>query len=168
MPAINCPNGTKSNRTVEIDEIDIKILRELIEDARTKIKDIAKKCGLSCVAIVNRVKRLKAAGVITGAVLYLDMSGLGYMYPASIGINLNCSQELKLAELIHEKAKVVMFEHTIGENDVSIFCVARSIRELDELKQILKKQPQVRRVTLNIWSTPYFTFKNLDIHPTKV
>jgi hypothetical protein len=34
LSATNYPTGTNMNNTVEIDEIDVKILRELIKDAR--------------------------------------------------------------------------------------------------------------------------------------
>jgi DNA-binding Lrp family transcriptional regulator len=156
------------NNEVEIDEIDVKILRELTKDARAKLKDIAKKCGVSSTAIMNRIKRLKTTGVITGAVQYVDMSKLGHMQPASIGIRLNYSQEAQVIKLISARAKVIMFEQSVGKNDLSIFCVTKNIKELDDLKQLIKKRPQIRRVTINLWSTPYFNFEKLEIQPTRV
>jgi DNA-binding Lrp family transcriptional regulator len=167
LSATNYPTGINMNNTVEIDEIDVKILRELIKDARAKLKDIAKTCGVSSTAIMNRIKRLKTTGVITGAVQYIDMSKLGYMQPATIGINLNYSQEAQVIKLIMERAKVIMFDQSVGKNDLSIFCVAKNIKELDDLKQLIKKQPQIRRVTINLWSTPYPNFEKLDIQPTR-
>jgi DNA-binding Lrp family transcriptional regulator len=56
------------------------------------LKDIANACGLSSTAIVNRIQRLKAKGVITGSVLFINMSQMGYMYPASIGVDLKPGQ----------------------------------------------------------------------------
>jgi Lrp/AsnC family transcriptional regulator for asnA, asnC and gidA len=89
--------------TVEIDEIDVKILRELTKDARTKVKDIAKNCSLSSVAILNRIKRLKAAGVIVGAHLFINWSQIGYLYPASIGVNIKPEQKPAIAKLLEER-----------------------------------------------------------------
>jgi DNA-binding Lrp family transcriptional regulator len=117
---------------------------------------------------MSRIKRLKTTGVITGAVQYIDMSRLGYMQPATIGISLNYSQESQVVKLIRERAKVIMFDQSVGKNDLSIFCVAKNIKELDDLKQLIKKQPQIRRVTINLWSTPYPNFAKLDIQPTRV
>jgi DNA-binding Lrp family transcriptional regulator len=54
------------NPEVKPDEIDGKILRALIRDAHTKLKEIADDCGLSSSAIVKRIKRLKGIGVIVG------------------------------------------------------------------------------------------------------
>jgi hypothetical protein len=92
---------------------------------------------------------------------------LGYMQPATIGINLNYSQEAQVIKLIRERAKVIMFDQSVGKNDISIFCVTKNIKELDDLKQLIKKQPQIRRVTINLWSTPYPNFEKLDIQPTR-
>ena len=140
----------------------------LLKDARAKLKDIAKTCGVSSTAIMNRIKRLKSTGVITGAVQYIDMSKLGYMQPASIRVSLNYKQEAQVIELIRERAKVVMFNRSIGKSDLSVFCVAKNIKELDDLKQLIKKQPQIRRVTVNFWSTPSANFEKLEIKPTRV
>jgi DNA-binding Lrp family transcriptional regulator len=152
---------------VEIDEIDVKILRELLKDARTKLKDIAKDCGLSSTAILNRVKRLKAAGVITGAALFINMSLLGYMYPASIGIDLNHGQETQVIKSIRERANLISLSQSVGKNDLNIFLVAKSVKEIDNLKQTIRKQAGVRKISISLWSTPYFNFENIDLQPTR-
>lgn len=63
---------------IDIDEIDSKILHILIQDARTSLKDIAKECGISSVSVLNRIKRLKKLGVITGATLIPSVSIIGF------------------------------------------------------------------------------------------
>jgi DNA-binding Lrp family transcriptional regulator len=74
------------NDTVQIDEIDEKILKILIEDARTSLKDIAKKCDITAVSVFNRIKRLKKLGVITGATLFPAIGILGFQIVATIGM----------------------------------------------------------------------------------
>jgi Lrp/AsnC family transcriptional regulator for asnA, asnC and gidA len=77
----------------EIDEIDVKILHALIRDARARLKDIAKDCGVSSVAILNRIKRLKASGVITGATMFPNLAKFGGVIMATLGINLETGKE---------------------------------------------------------------------------
>ena len=72
---------------VKLDEIDVKILSALIRDARTKLKEIAKECGLSSAAVFKRIKQLKSIGVIVGTTLYPDARQFGYTNVATIGIN---------------------------------------------------------------------------------
>jgi DNA-binding Lrp family transcriptional regulator len=155
------------NRIVEIDEIDVKILRELIKDARTKLKDIAKQCGLSSVAVCKRVKRLKVTGVITGAVLFSDMSRSGFLYPASIGVELNHSGEAQAIHSIKDQVNVVFVSQGIGKDNLIFFVVAQDLQEIDHLKQTIRKQRGIRRITVSHWSTPYFNFESIDLLPTR-
>jgi Lrp/AsnC family transcriptional regulator, regulator for asnA, asnC and gidA len=152
---------------VEIDKIDVKILRELIKDSRAKLKDIANSCGVSVTAISNRVKRLKATGVITGAAQFINLSCLGYLCPASIGIRLNPNQETQVINSIREQTKIILLTKSVGKHDLSIFLVAKSMREIDYLKQCIQKQTGLNKVTINLWSTPYFNFENIDLQPTR-
>ena len=152
--------------TVKIDEIDAKILSELIGDARKKITDLAEQCGVSSTAILKRIKRLKAEGVITGTVLFSDMSRVGFMFPASIGISLNHDQEAKILKLIEEKVNVIMLSRSIGRDNLFLFVVANNLHEIENLKQVIKGHPEVRKVIVSIWSTPYFNFENINIQPT--
>jgi len=153
--------------TVTIDEIDVKILRELIRDARKTLSDIAKQCGLSSTAILNRIKRLKAEGVITGTVLFIEMNRFGYMYPASIDVSLNPSQELQDTKLIAGKVKIIMLSRSIGIDNLFLFVVAKNLQEIEDLKQSIRGQPGVREVTTNLWGTPEFYFENIDLQLTR-
>ncbi|MCW4045145.1 MAG: Lrp/AsnC family transcriptional regulator [Candidatus Bathyarchaeota archaeon] len=152
---------------MEIDEIDVKILRELIKDARKRLKDIAKDCGISSTAVFNRIKRLKTAGVITGAVQYVNMERLGYLFPASIGISLNSNQEPQVIRIIKERANLIAFAPSIGKSDLTIFLVAKSMNELDYLKQQLKKEAGIERITIDLWTTPCLNFENLNLQPIR-
>ena len=47
-----------------IDDVDRKILQTLLKDARSKMVNIAKHCGVSVTTIKNRIERLKKTGII--------------------------------------------------------------------------------------------------------
>lgn len=55
-----------------MDAMDRKLLRALQEDGRITNQALAERCGLSPAACFDRVKRLRAAGVITGYTALLD------------------------------------------------------------------------------------------------
>lgn len=156
------------NTQVEIDETDVKILRDLIKDSRTKLKDIAKNCGLSPTAILNRIERLKATGLIKGAILFSDMSQIGYMYPASIGVDLKPSQEPEIAKLLRERTNLVLLSESAGSDSFTIFLVAKSIKEIDDLKQLVRKHARTSKIKVSLWSTPLFDFENIDLQPTRI
>ncbi|MDR0907916.1 MAG: Lrp/AsnC ligand binding domain-containing protein [Rikenellaceae bacterium] len=73
---------------VEMDNIDSKILRMLMHNARIPYLEIARECGISGAAIHQRVKKLTDMGVIQGARMIVDPKSLGFDVCAIIGIQL--------------------------------------------------------------------------------
>ena len=150
---------------VKIDEVDVKILRKLVADARTKAKDIAKECGLSSTAILNRIERLKAAGVIVGSVLFLNMNQMGFMYAASIGVDVKIYDKEKFLRIIRNKSNVLVVGESVGSNTLRAFVVAKSLKDLENLKQYVRNKLDSRKVAVNLWGTPQFLFGNIELKP---
>ena len=73
---------------IEIDGIDKEILRDLMEDARKPILQIANKIGISGAAIHQRLRKLENAGVISGSKFIVNTKVLGYSTMAFISIKL--------------------------------------------------------------------------------
>lgn len=156
---------------VELDEIDVKILCALIKDVRTKLKDIAKECGLTSNAVFKRIKHLKDVKVIVGTTLYPDAKKFGFTHTATVGVNLDYAQENEIVKLILEQAKTNLIElsSSIGKYDLTAFMLTKSLQELDGITQAIRKHPGVKRVAVNIWvSEPYFLLENLYLKPTRV
>jgi Lrp/AsnC family transcriptional regulator for asnA, asnC and gidA len=157
------------NPEIEIDEIDVKILTMLIRDPRTSLKVIAEKCGLTSVAILKRIKRLKTSGVIIGTTLIPNIQALGYQQFTTIGINLDYAQQPKIIELIQKQADVVELSPSIGKYDLCAVVFTKDIGELNSLIQTIRKHPGIRRIAANIWVLyPQNILENLSLQPAKV
>lgn len=63
---------------MKIDELDRKILRELQEDATRPLEEIAAAVGSSKTPVWNRIRKLRAGGIIRRQVALLDAEGVGY------------------------------------------------------------------------------------------
>lgn len=72
-----------------VDEIDQKILKYLISNARMPFLEIARECGISGAAIHQRVKKLEEGGVIVGSRLEISPKALGYDVCAYVGIQIS-------------------------------------------------------------------------------
>src|SRR5437870_3674672 len=72
--------------TPELDETDIQILGLLQEDCRTPLARIGEAAGLSAPAVLERIKKLEAAGIISGYRALLDARRLGLDITAFIGV----------------------------------------------------------------------------------
>jgi len=153
---------------IEIDEIDDKILHALIIDARTRLKEIAKECGISSVAVLNRVKRLKATGVITGATLFPNIGKLTGAIVANLGISMESGEEEEILKIIHEQTYLLEPSSSIGKYDFFALVYAENLKELQKVTELIKKHSVVKAVTVNIWvPPPCMNFDNIDLRPKK-
>lgn len=76
------------NQNVQIDGIDKKILRALMEDARTPVLEIARGVGVSGAAIHQRLRKLEKSGLLSGSKFIINPKILGYTTMAFVGIFL--------------------------------------------------------------------------------
>ena len=78
-----------NDKGVFIDGIDKKILRALMQDARTPILEIARQVGISGAAIHQRLRKLEKSGLISGSKFIINPKILGYTTMAFVGIFLD-------------------------------------------------------------------------------
>lgn len=155
------------NSTVDIDETDDKILHVLIQDARANLKKIAKECGLSPVSALNRINRLKKLGVITGSTLFPDINLLGFQIVAAIGMETTKNTD-EIIRFLKKHTNLVEPSKSIGEYDLYALVYAENITILNEKVDALRKQFEIRKVVVNVWSgMPYMTYENINLRPTK-
>ncbi len=62
----------------ELDQIDRKIIVELMRDATLPVAQIADRVGLSQTPCWKRIQRLEATGIVTGRVAMVDPTRLGF------------------------------------------------------------------------------------------
>ncbi len=151
---------------IDIDSVDVKILKALIADSRTKVKDIAKECNMSTTAISKRIDRMKKIGVIKGAVLFVNMSEIGGLYPCSIEIeNIKKEHSEQVIELLKERAILLIESTSTGKSDLILFFVTKNLNDLDNLRSVLRKYTESGKVNVSFWKTPYFLYENIKIEP---
>ena len=71
-------------------------------------------------------------------------------------------------KLVKENSNIIALSQSVGKNDLTIFLLAKSVKELERLKQIIRTQEGIRKISINLWSTPRFNFENIDLQPTRV
>lgn len=78
-----------TNNNIIIDGIDKKILRALMQDARTPVLEIARQVGISGAAIHQRLRKLEKSKLIAGSKFVINPKVLGYTTMAFVGIYLD-------------------------------------------------------------------------------
>jgi Lrp/AsnC family transcriptional regulator for asnA, asnC and gidA len=71
-----------------IDNLDKKILKIIMTNARIASKDVAQECGVSRAAVHQRIQRMADLKVITGSSYNVDPIALGFTTCTYIGIKL--------------------------------------------------------------------------------
>ncbi|MFC4738687.1 Lrp/AsnC family transcriptional regulator [Flavobacterium ponti] len=125
---------------IEIDGIDKEILRDLMEDARKPILQIAKKVGISGAAIHQRLKKLEQAGVIVGSKFIVNNKVLGYTTVAFVGVYLEKAANNSVAVRELKKIPEVLECHyTTGNWSILIKIICK---DNEHLMQMLNKKIQ--------------------------
>ena len=76
------------SKNYEIDNVDLKILNILMEDAKIPYTEVAKRVFVSGGTVHVRMKKLEEMGIVTGTTLKMDYSKLGYDVTCFLGIFL--------------------------------------------------------------------------------
>lgn len=64
-------------KACQIDEVNAKILKALLNDARTSFTEMAKQNDISVAAVRNRYLKLKKGGVINGSMMQINLGLIG-------------------------------------------------------------------------------------------
>jgi len=114
-------------QNIIIDGIDKKILRSLMQDARTPILEIARLVGISGAAIHQRLKKLEKSGLISGSQCIIDPKILGYTTMAFVGVYLDKTMSLLDAvKMLKRIPEVLECHFTSGQWSLFIKIVAKN------------------------------------------
>ena len=144
---------------MRLDELDLMILSILSEDARTSLKEIAEKCGLTSSAVLRRIKQLKRERVIVGTRFVADPEVFGFPFYSTLLIDAADSVEPKVKQAIRAMESVIICAESIGRYNLCALIRGRNIEDLDKITSVIKNIRGINRVAINIWSgKPYYNY----------
>lgn len=145
-----------------LDNIDVKIIKSLLADARTNFSDIAKKCGVSSTAIHNRYEKLKDSGVIVGSTITVDFRAFDYDCFASFFIKLDPKQKDRFAEYLKKLQPIIHFD-PLKEYNTHVIVGVKRFSTIDRIKEMIRSHPAVLEIKTSIWTEWDFFPENLSI-----
>jgi len=119
-----------------LDTFDIKILRELQQDAEISMQDLGEKVGLSHTPCWRRVKRLEKDGVIRKRVTLLDADALHLPVNVFVHVTLKNHRENGLTlfeEAVQDIPEIVECYTVSGDRDFLLRVVVADVSAYEHL-----------------------------------
>ncbi len=121
---------------MNIDDTDRKILTELQEDARTSYAELGRRVRLTTPAVIERVRKLEDAGIITGYRAEIDTARVGLPITAFIRMSISGVDYSHIIEVAQRSSEVLECHRGTGADSFIMKIAAASV---DHLQQIIDR-----------------------------
>jgi Lrp/AsnC family transcriptional regulator for asnA, asnC and gidA len=128
------------SKNLEIDNVDLKILSLLMENANMPYTEIGKKIFVSGGTVHVRMKKMEQMGIVKGAQLTIDYAKLGWDITAFLGIYLDKSSLYEdVSKELNKIPEVVNIHYTTGIYSIFAKLICR---DTQHLRQVLHDKIQ--------------------------
>lgn len=133
-----------------LDELDLKILGELLRDGRQSFREIARNLGIATGTVLTRIKNLERQGVIKGYTAILDHEKLGYELTVVVEITVSKGKLLEVDREIAKKPNVCAVYDVTGLTDAIVVAKFKNREELSKFTKSLLSIPHVERTNTHL------------------
>jgi Lrp/AsnC family transcriptional regulator, leucine-responsive regulatory protein len=123
--------------TVQVDAIDLQILRHLQTDARTSVVELSKRINLSPTPVTQRIRKLEQSGVIAGYHARVSPKALGQALMVFVTVKLRGTDEATLEKFnaAVKPVKQILECHMVGGG--FDYLLKLRVRDMSEYREIL-------------------------------
>lgn len=106
-----------------LDELDMRILKEIVENPNSRVREIARKIKVPKSTIYYRVQRLKRMGVIKGSTVLLDSEKLGFEYNVVILVKAKYGPRYheEVGKMLADNKYIQAVYYVLGDYDFVVF-----------------------------------------------
>jgi DNA-binding Lrp family transcriptional regulator len=133
-----------------LDDIDRKLLGELLKDSKRSYRELARAIGVSAATVINHVQRLESAGVIKDYTVRLDHERLGYELTVITEITVSKGKLLETEEEIAKISNACAVYDVTGLTDAMVVAKFKSRSDLSEFTKKLLAMPYVERTNTHV------------------
>ncbi|MFI6873493.1 Lrp/AsnC family transcriptional regulator [Streptomyces sp. NPDC050400] len=133
-----------------VDQLDTRILRLLLEQPRTSVREYARILGVARGTLQARLDRLERDGVITGAAPSLSPAALGHPVLAFVHIEVTQGHLADVADELAGVPEIIEAHSITGGGDLLARAVARDATHLEDVVQQLNRLPGVVRTRTEV------------------
>ena len=133
-----------------LDDIDKRVLGELLINSKRSYRELAKATGVSTATVINHVQRLESAGVIKDYSVRLDHERLGYELTVVTEIIVSKGKLLETDEEIAKLPYVCAVYDITGLTDAMVVAKFKSRSNLSDFTKKLLAMPYVERTNTHM------------------
>lgn len=134
-----------------LDELDQKIVRLLIENARMTYSDIGQQIGISRVAVKTRIQSLERRGIIEEYTTIINPQKISGAVSCYFEIETSSDTLAQVTELLNQNEAVTQIYRVTGKNKLHIHAVTASSEEIEHLiRDVIDPLPGVTSCSCNI------------------
>lgn len=127
-----------------IDELDIKILKSLQMNARTKRNELAEQIGLSIPSVSERLKKLEDNKIIEGYYTKVNKQSFGLDIQAFILVIMDSSKHYKdLIKHVDKHPNILECHSVLGEGSHLMKVVVKNTESLEKLLSEIQTWPGI-------------------------
>ena len=135
-----------------LDEINLRLLRELQADGRLGMAELGRRIGMSAPAVAERVQRLERAGVITGYRAEIDPRRSASRWRPSSASGRRPASSSASVRSRPRRREVGECHRITGED---CYLMRLHLRSIDDLEEVLDRfTPHGQTTTSIVHSTP--------------
>ncbi len=143
-------------------EIDDKILEELIQNSRESLCNIAHKLGVSTVTVMKHIKKLEKEKIIKGYSTQIDYEKLGYDIDVIVNVKIEHGRFAEVHDCLKNNPNILAIYDVTGDFDAVIIAKFKKRRNLDAFLKKLQTLQNVER-TNTIFILRVFEKKGIEI-----
>jgi len=133
-----------------LDEIDYRILEELLKDSRQSFREIARNVGVATGTVLARIKNMEKEGIIRGYTASLDHEKLGYELTVVVEITVSKGKLLEVDREIAKNPNVCAVYDITGLTDAIIVAKFKTREELSKFTKSILAIPYVERTNTHL------------------
>jgi len=117
-----------------LDNLDLKILRTLQQNGRTKRSELAELVGLSIPSVSDRLKKLESNGIIEGYYTKVKRQAFGFDILAFIMVMMDSSKHYKdLIKHVEKHPNIIECYSVLGEGSHLLKVAVKNTESLEKL-----------------------------------
>lgn len=119
-----------------IDRIDWKILKEMQENARITFAELGRRIGLTTPAVIERVRKLEDAEIITGYRAQIDTAKVGLPITAFIRMSIVGVEFKQIVDIANGTTEILECHRGTGGDS---FIIKVAVSDVEHLQTIIDK-----------------------------